>query len=118
MVIGKTKWHEGLTCAQNQAEEPEQDEFASLREIAQEQGWKTCPGCKNMVERNRGCNHMTCRCRTEFCYKCGRVYEGGQATCSCELMDVDALDSEDEDYLHFLYEGSSDELSDESSAGL
>ena len=60
--LGKTRWHEGLTCAQNQAEEPEEAEDASLREIAKEQGWKTCPGCKNMVERNRGCNHMTCRC--------------------------------------------------------
>jgi len=27
---------------------------------------KRCPGCKEYIEKNGGCNHMTCRCKHEF----------------------------------------------------
>lgn len=42
-----------------------------------------CPQCFTLVERTRGCRHMTCRCGAEFCYACGNTYpcsngEGGQ----------------------------------------
>ncbi|KIJ29782.1 hypothetical protein M422DRAFT_36815 [Sphaerobolus stellatus SS14] len=31
-----------------------------------------CPACKVRVQKNRGCNHMTCtRCKHHFCYTCG-----------------------------------------------
>lgn len=31
-----------------------------------------CPGCKSIIEKSEGCNHMTCdQCRTHFCYRCG-----------------------------------------------
>jgi len=30
-----------------------------------------CPGCKVLIERKGGCEHMTCKCGTEFCYLCG-----------------------------------------------
>ncbi|KAI0635337.1 hypothetical protein C8Q77DRAFT_698630 [Trametes polyzona] len=42
-------------------------------------GWVRCPGCEQLVERNGGCPHMTCRCGTEFCYGCGRRYNA----CRC-----------------------------------
>ncbi|KAI0768486.1 hypothetical protein BD413DRAFT_126320 [Trametes elegans] len=37
-----------------------------------------CPSCRTLVDRIDGCPHMTCRCGTQFCYLCGRMW----ATCS------------------------------------
>jgi hypothetical protein len=40
-----------------------------------EQTTKRCRGCNQAVHKYDGCNHITCRCRIEFCYICGEVYE-------------------------------------------
>lgn len=34
-----------------------------------------CPGCKQYLEKIEGCNHMTCRCKTQYCNQCGNEYE-------------------------------------------
>ncbi|OMJ93240.1 hypothetical protein SteCoe_3818 [Stentor coeruleus] len=44
--------------------------------------FKECPSCHFWVERTVGCNHMTCRCKYEFCYNCGKKYN----TCACPLF--------------------------------
>ena len=41
--------------------------------------WTRCPGCATLVELSTGCNHMRCRCGTQFCYICG----GRWRTCKC-----------------------------------
>ncbi|TVY38004.1 ATP-dependent RNA helicase DEAH12-like protein [Lachnellula subtilissima] len=51
----------------------------SLIDFADDQGWKSCFGCGEMVFRYEGCDHMTCRCSAQFCYRCGVKWK----ECSC-----------------------------------
>ncbi|PVH64463.1 hypothetical protein PAHAL_2G274900 [Panicum hallii] len=58
-----------------------------MKKLATERRWKQCPQCRILVERNGGCNVMTCRCLAVFCYTCGRlkrpVLEEGVEMCRC-----------------------------------
>jgi hypothetical protein len=53
----------GADCPQDFALE------ATMRQ-AHRSGWRRCPRCKNVVEKQSGCIHITCRCKAEWCYTC------------------------------------------------
>lgn len=69
-------------CSQCMNKHPEhvscqaaREQFATPEDKANQQ-WKQqnskqCPKCQAHIEKNRGCDHMTCsKCRYEFCWKC------------------------------------------------
>ncbi|RKF63630.1 E3 ubiquitin-protein ligase dbl4 [Erysiphe neolycopersici] len=74
---------------------------------------KECPRCNSTIEKNGGCNHMTCRkCRHEFCWMCmGLWSEHGTSWYNCnrfeEKSGSDARDAQTksrislERYLHY-----------------
>jgi ariadne-1 len=35
---------------------------------------KTCPECGKAVEKDAGCNHITCSCGAHFCWVCGGLF--------------------------------------------
>jgi len=43
--------------------------FSSLRKFIMT---KKCPMCNTRIEKNGGCDHMTCRCGHNFCWICGK----------------------------------------------
>lgn len=63
--IHKTAWHMDLTCDQYELTMDPKAQ-ASLKWITQ--NMKQCPKCHYRIEKNAGCDHMTCiQCQYEFC---------------------------------------------------
>ncbi|GKY92245.1 hypothetical protein MPSEU_000195700 [Mayamaea pseudoterrestris] len=79
---------------------------------------KSCPNCVSRIEKNQGCNHMTCqKCKFEFCwicmgnwknhgsntggyYKCSR-YDDGTEEGGNDQSDSAKAKKELDRYLHF-----------------
>lgn len=53
------------------AECPQDPALRATINLAEMEGWKRCYSCHAFVEHNKGCRHMTCRCKAQFCYICG-----------------------------------------------
>lgn len=73
-------------------------EDACLVNLAAENRWKRCPGCRTYAEKELGCNHCVCICGTHFCFRCGTPYLStqrdtptsnmyGQPGCDCNLFE-------------------------------
>lgn len=77
------KWHISRECPKDEATK----QFA---EVAKKEGWKKCYNCSAMVELNEGCNHMTCRCRAQFCMSCGLKWK----TCDCPWFTYQAVEAD------------------------
>ncbi|KAN0028140.1 hypothetical protein ACTFIV_009972 [Dictyostelium citrinum] len=66
----KNGYHWPLACSQSKYDD---HDLFSYRWIIE--NTTICSKCKYPVERNNGCNHMTCiRCHHQFCYACGADY--------------------------------------------
>ncbi|KAI3925742.1 hypothetical protein MKX01_003301 [Papaver californicum] len=57
-----------------------------LMQTARQNAWTRWPTCTHYVERISGCHVITCRCRTRFCYKCGRNLLAVSVFCCCAAM--------------------------------
>lgn len=51
---------------------------------------KKCPNCQTDIEKNAGCNHMSCKmCSHEFCWLCLKNWNGHVSTkCSKEQKEI------------------------------
>lgn len=63
-------WHIGETCEQARDEE--------LRKYMKKANIKSCPNCKEIIEKSEGCNAMKCpKCNYSFCWNCLQEYQIG-----------------------------------------
>lgn len=83
-TLCNNKMHRSSDC-------PQDPEIAKLVEQAKEKGWQRCYSCKAMVELQSGCNHMTCRCKAEFCILCGAQWK----TCNCPWFNYSQIPNPD-----------------------
>ncbi|KAF4947287.1 hypothetical protein FGADI_10596 [Fusarium gaditjirri] len=72
--------HAGEDC-------PHDVDMSLTNQLAEDEGWKRCFNCNALVEHREACQHMTCRCGTQFCYVCSRRWR----TCTCTMEDLQAL---------------------------
>lgn len=71
----RQKVHLGRFCEEDQ-------DTKAVKELGRRKGWKTCPGCNHLIERQDGCLHMVCtRCQTAFCYRCSKKWKDCESTC-------------------------------------
>jgi hypothetical protein len=67
-------WHGETPCEKDEAEAA----------ILLQKDVKECPQCRTAIEKNNGCNHMTCvACKHEFCWTCSQPRRPGARTCTC-----------------------------------
>lgn len=67
------EYHEGLSCDEYQ------DGMSTNSRLYQkwkeENGIKSCPKCSCDIQKNGGCNHITCtRCKTHICWVCMKSF--------------------------------------------
>ena len=62
------KWHENKKCNKNS----DTEKFYKWKN---KKHTKECPNCQYVIEKNGGCNHMTCQhCKYQWCWICGGLY--------------------------------------------
>jgi hypothetical protein len=71
-------WHRGRTCEEYDRDARRRKEEVAMLQLLKNwpEKFKQCPRCQNGVEKNEGCDHMTCRCKHQFCWLCLAPYGG------------------------------------------
>ncbi len=83
------EFHNGIICKdykRKKAKEKDEDEENFLNH-ARNFKLKQCPECKKWIEKKEGCNHITCKCKYEFCYICGEKYSTNHGECQYKFID-------------------------------
>lgn len=76
----RTVEHKDMTCKEYQINSKTDKNDEKFIDFVKGHKFKQCTQCLFWVEKNQGCDHMTCRCGYQFCYKCGGKYQ------ACECM--------------------------------
>ena len=63
---------------------PKKSGFEEVLRLAEENQWQRCTACGRMVELTQGCDHITCHCGAQFCYRCGATW----GSCQCSQLPV------------------------------
>lgn len=76
----KVPWHRDITCKKYQeCHKDDSDIFQTIKAL----NAKQCPKCKYWIEKNAGCDHMTCiKCKYEFWWTTLEHYPEGKTTWS------------------------------------
>ncbi|CAI2369937.1 unnamed protein product [Moneuplotes crassus] len=75
----KVEWHENFSCEEYRKYKGYPEEDRQFQKYLDGTPFKQCPKCGHWVEKVSGCNHITCRCKYEFCYICTAKHK----TCNC-----------------------------------
>ncbi|PGH13339.1 hypothetical protein AJ79_03756 [Helicocarpus griseus UAMH5409] len=78
-VLCKKPAHQGK-CVEEQHEQ-------AFLNVIEAEGWQHCFKCRSVIQLGIGCNHITCRCKAEFCYECGTEWRN----CLCRVWDEERL---------------------------
>ncbi|KAF7875001.1 hypothetical protein EAF04_002173 [Stromatinia cepivora] len=62
----------------------EDKEGQAVQALAEKEGWRNCPRCNFVIDKNEGCLHMTCKCLFEWCWECKREWNECKSTCKRE----------------------------------
>ncbi|KAI0967113.1 hypothetical protein F4678DRAFT_259886 [Xylaria arbuscula] len=78
-------WHSGETCNEYDRRTRKQRQSYKLSEKHIKETTKPCPGCKKNVNKDSGCDHMTCVCGHEWCWLCFAEYtRDGESFLHCK----------------------------------
>ena len=88
----RCEWHSEQTCTQYTAKRSEEAAEALMRKTGK---FKPCPKCKVIIEKDGGCDHMTCwidygGCGAEFCWVCLASYTDSERDEDTGIMVHDA----------------------------
>jgi len=83
--VCKEEWHADISCEKYQEWKLENNEAEARYADWVRQFAKACPKCTSPIEKNGGCNHMTCmKCKHQFCWLCSVDYKTDHwSTSSC-----------------------------------
>lgn len=71
----RVEYHTNATCEQYQQWSLENGQSDDLfGDLVKGQKMKQCSRCRNWIQKTLGCDHITCRCGNQFCYRCGQKW--------------------------------------------
>ncbi|KAK9072408.1 hypothetical protein SSX86_008842 [Deinandra increscens subsp. villosa] len=80
-AVCRVPWHSEFSCKEFGKLKGGKKEDEMAVALAKKKKWKKCPNCNFFVEKTEGCVHITCRCKYEFCYKCGVKWSSNHGGC-------------------------------------